>query len=242
MRQLGSYALWIGFSNLLFALVLAISTNFEVFGSAINFFKSVNYSVAVVKSDLLTVSRLQRVDNEMLASLATSHPKSGLNITRVEMTGVSVQDYDVLASDNVNPSNDVTSGPETPNSDTYALDQENKDIGPSGDVESGAASPVARQKVAPILLKDKMTGQLQIGNFKSLAMAGSVGECLNVGQSMLGDVGSSTKRLDVLVSSKQITIAKICASNGVVVISCRSQQITVSPRHFQMDDKCKSIG
>ncbi len=242
MRQFGRIALLVGFSNVVFAVLIAASVNHQSFWSGLNFFKAANRSIIVEKSDLLAVSRLQRVDNDMLASLANSPRKSGLNITRVELAGVTVEDYAALGPDSNYPVNAVTSGPETPDSETYVLDQENQNIDSGISAESAAIRPGAGQKVAPILLKDKVTGQLQIGNFKALSMVGSVDECLSVGESMLGDVGFSKNLLNILAASKQITIAKICANNGVIVISCRSQLITISPRRFQIDDKCRNVG
>ena len=242
LRQLGRYALLVGFSNLLFAFAIAFSTNHQAFWSALHFFKPVNHSIAVEKSDLLAVSRLQRVDNDMLASLAIAPSKSGLNITRVELSRITVENYEPLSLDDNYPVDGVTSGPETPDSATYALDQQIENDDPSLGVASSATAPESAQKVSPILLKDKTTGHLQIGNFKLFSMDGGIDECLKVGESMLGDVGFSKNQLNILVASKQITIGKICASNGVIVISCRSQQITISPRRFQVDDKCKNVG
>ena len=85
-------------------------------------------------------------------------------------------------------------------------------------------------RVSPILRKNPVTSMLEIGNFKSLALAGDSQECLDVGYSMLGDVNTSTDLLDVMIASDEITIAKICTSNGSVMITCRNEQIAVSPR------------
>lgn len=244
VSRFGRYALLVGFSNLVFASAIAFSTNYPSFWSAVNFFKPVNHTIAVEKSDLLAVSRLQRGDNEMMASLAMIPLKTGLNLTRVVRGAVTVLGAAELVPDSNYPMSEVTSGPETPGTDTYSLDEQDPIVEASASASgvSDKATPPARQKVAPLLFKDKSTGRLQIGNFKSMTMAGGMDECLGLGQSMLGDIGTSTKRLDVMASSKQITIAKICANNGVIVISCRGQQITVSPRRFQFNDKCKSIG
>lgn len=94
-------------------------------------------------------------------------------------------------------------------------------------------------RVSPILRKNPVTSMLEIGNFKSLALAGDSQECLDVGYSMLGDVNTSTDLLDVMIASDEITIAKICTSNGSVMITCRNEQIAVSPRRSRPDDQCQ---
>jgi hypothetical protein len=94
-------------------------------------------------------------------------------------------------------------------------------------------------RIAPILRKDGRTGQLEIGNFKSLSFVGGTSECLDMGYAMLGDTGTSNDLLEVLASTNAITIAKICAKNGSVVLTCRNEQITISPRRSRPDDKCE---
>ena len=128
----------------------------------------------------------------------------------------------------------MTSGPETPGSDTYMLDK-----------EANSSDPMATnagQHIAPILQKDPRTGHLSIGNFKAISMAGPQDECFGIGRSMLQDVGASSQQLSVVTSSKQIAIAKICAGNGSVILTCRAGQITVSPRRQRPDDNCSASG
>lgn len=94
----------------------------------------------------------------------------------------------------------------------------------------------------PILWKNPQSGKLEIGNFKSLSLVGSSDDCLDFGHSLLSDAGSSNSKLDVMISADEITIARICAVNGSVVISCRGGQISVSPRKARPDDNCTEKG
>ncbi len=128
---------------------------------------------------------------------------------------------------------EIVNGPETPANNIDAVIDGN-DLG-SG---VGVANKPNGQQVSPILVKNAVNGQLGIRNFKSFSVVGSSDECLSVARTMLQDVGISTDRLSIVTASKQITIAKICASNGAVVISCRGQHITVSPRRSRPDDDC----
>ena len=94
----------------------------------------------------------------------------------------------------------------------------------------------------PILLKNPQSGKLEIGNFKSLSVVGSSEDCLDFGHSMLSDAGSANTKLDIMIAEDEITIARICAVNGSVIISCRGGQISVSPRKSRPDDRCAEKG
>lgn len=94
----------------------------------------------------------------------------------------------------------------------------------------------------PILRKNPQSGKLEIGNFKSLSVVGSSEDCLDFGHAMLSDAGSGGTKLDVMIAADEITIARICAVNGSVIISCRSGQISVSPRKARPDDRCAERG
>src|SRR6185503_1478958 len=93
-------------------------------------------------------------------------------------------------------------------------------IAGTADDAIASAEEVGGQKSDPILRKDKKTGELEIGNFKPMSITGRTGDCLNLGYSMLDDTGSSQDLLEVMMASDQITIARICASNGSIVLTC----------------------
>lgn len=97
-------------------------------------------------------------------------------------------------------------------------------------------------RVAPILRKNPVSGKLEIGNFEPLVLSGDSEQCVNMGYSMLGDAKSSSDLLDIMIATDEITIAKICAANGSIVLTCRNDQIAVSPRPARPDDKCQRAG
>ncbi len=78
---------------------------------------------------------------------------------------------------------------------------------------------------------------VEIGNFKPVTMQGGADECLAIGQSLVGSAKGG--QLDVMVSSRQITVAKICANNGTIFLTCRGGQITISPRRARPDSRCE---
>ena len=97
-------------------------------------------------------------------------------------------------------------------------------------------------RAAPILRKSPQSGKLEIGNFKSLSIVGSPGECLDFGDALLKDAGATNEELEVVTAADEITIVRICAANGSVMITCRGGQIAVSPRKSRPDDQCARKG
>jgi hypothetical protein len=97
-------------------------------------------------------------------------------------------------------------------------------------------------RLKPILLQDPKTHKLEIGNFKSLSVVGSPQDCLDFGYSLLSGANTSNDKLDVMTAGDEITIARICAANGSVIITCRGGQIAVSPRRPRPDDHCSANG
>jgi hypothetical protein len=104
----------------------------------------------------------------------------------------------------------------------------------AAEVDSTAPADALPEGV-PAMLRASDRG-VEIGNFKSVTMQGSADECLAIGQSLTNSVKGS--QLDVMVTSSQITIAKICASNGAVFLTCRAGQISISPRRARPDSRC----
>lgn len=104
--------------------------------------------------------------------------------------------------------------------------------------EPVAAEEARGLRIGPVLRKNPQSGKLEIGSFSPLTFAGSSDECLELGQSMLEFADSSPDSLEILSSSGAITIARICAANGSVVITCRNEEITLSPRRTRPSDQC----
>ena len=240
----GWAAFWIGFSNLVFAIVLAIAANNNLTSHYMDLFRPKLWDSATP-----VPVALDKVNADLVSHDSPYDPQSkgSLNITRVPisrstftqaMSARSEVKSDQVADEAAyhltdGKEGEIVNGPETPANNIDAVIDGN-DL--ASDV--GLANQPNGQLVSPILVKNAVNGQLSIGNFKSFSVAGSSDECLSVARTMLQDVGISTDRLSIVTASKQITIAKICASNGAVVISCRGQHITMSPRRSRPDDNC----
>ena len=96
--------------------------------------------------------------------------------------------------------------------------------------------------IKPILAKNPHSGKLEIGNFKSLSLVGSSEDCLDFGRALLNDAQSAEDNLEIVAETHQISIARICAVNGSIIITCRAGQIAVSPRKSRPDDHCMDKG
>ncbi len=90
----------------------------------------------------------------------------------------------------------------------------------------------------PTLRKDAVSGMLSIGNFKTLVMSGPQQTCAEFARTMLHDIGAAPDKMTAELNTLQISIYKICAVNGLVVINCRGGKIVVSPRRARPDDHC----
>jgi hypothetical protein len=205
--------------------------NPEVIRPVANLFESHRVLSTEGVLDPLAASRSQRTNNELLLSTSRTVHKGALTMTRISLSGVSVINESSFAMNTaeVGEQAEEVSAPFENDSDTANL--------PVASTEE-AEGP----KTEPILRRDRNTGQLEIGNFKPMSVIGRTGDCLNLGYSMLEDTGSSKDFLKVIMASDQITIARICASNGSIMLSCRNNQITVSPRRARPDDKCERAG
>lgn len=103
----------------------------------------------------------------------------------------------------------------------------------SGPEEEGTAT------VGALLTMDG-AGKLRIGNYEPVTLEGSAEQCLGMGRMLLTDAGAREDELEVMARSKAITVARICAVNGSVVITCRRNQITISPRQLKPNESCGS--
>jgi hypothetical protein len=94
------------------------------------------------------------------------------------------------------------------------------------------------QSLSPVLRMNRKSGKLEIGNFETVSLTGDASQCLEMGYTLLGDAGAAQTELKLLAQSRFITMARICASNGSVVITCRSDQVTISPRKMKPNESC----
>jgi hypothetical protein len=116
---------------------------------------------------------------------------------------------------------------------------------PTADLALAAGASVDDSEVLrlkPILHKNPQNRKLEIGNFKSLSLVGSPEDCLDFGYSLLSGAGTPNDKLEVVAAADEITVARICAANGSVIITCRAGQIAVSPRRSRPDDQCAQKG
>lgn len=97
---------------------------------------------------------------------------------------------------------------------------------------------VRAMAIQPILKPPSLSGKLEIGSFKPITVSGSSDSCVDLGHSMLMEAKSSKKLLEVVIDTEAITIAKICTRNGAVFLTCRANQITISPRKSRPDNGC----
>ena len=225
--ELGRILVWAGISNLALAGFFVAGMNPDAVRPLIELVER-HVATAVVVLDPLAATRPHRTDNELLLSLSQPRRKGPLAMTRASSSRSSV----------VTQTGDAASGDST-------MDQ------PDDAAASESAGPfdialtteeVQGLKAAPILLKDQSSRQLVIGSFKPMSLIGGTTDCLEIGYSMLGDTNSANDLLEVLTASEQITVARICARNGSVVITCRNDQITVSPRRPRPGDSCGATG
>jgi hypothetical protein len=103
---------------------------------------------------------------------------------------------------------------------------------------SEAYEEVRAMAIEPILKAPAGSGRPVIGSFKAISVSGNSDSCVELGHSMLMEAKSSKALLDVMVQTDAITIAKICTKNGAVFLTCRMNQITISPRRPRPDNGC----
>ena len=220
--DIGRIALWSGLSNLMLVGVFLAAINWDRIERYVVDFGKVRETTVVKSFDPLAFARLARQDRELGRRGVQSSLKSSMPLTEIDQSNAAA-----MAADDQGDGSDFAYDAPLPASYEGSVD---------GPETPGAA--VAGTKISPIVRKDAKTGQLEIGNFKPVTLDGDATECLDMGYAMLGDTGTSNDLLDVMTATDSITIAKICAKNGSVVLSCRNQKITISPRHSRPDDNC----
>jgi hypothetical protein len=92
----------------------------------------------------------------------------------------------------------------------------------------------------PSLYFDPASGQQVIGSFKTLSFPGDHELCTDTAQSMISDAKGDQNSLHTLADTREIKVMRICAGNGAVIITCRNNQVTISPRRSRPDDGCRA--
>jgi len=222
--RLGPIILWSGISNSVLAALFIASANWPDIRHFIDRLGKPPLTTIVRAADPLAMARLSKLDRQQQVQEIQSAAKVALE----------VRGSVILANSwPSGPANDAQA--EGDGDYTSELQPASYETGGPETTENGLGT-------APIIRRNPSTGKIEIGKFQSMTMEGSTGECLDIAQSLISDAGSSPDTLDVIAASDAITIAKICARNGSVIISCRNDQITISPRHSRPDDMCQPRG
>jgi len=219
-RRIFEIVMWSSISNLVLLGCFIAGWNNEVIRSALGMGPP-RLSVAQLAVNPVMLSGHGRGDNELSTLGPQRQLKGALQITVVEQAAAETpqEAADVAEA----PLEDITSAGEG--------DFGEDEVGPEG---RGA------QSMRPVLRAGQKGGDLEIGNFETVSLEGDATECLAVGYELLSDVGAANSQLEVLASTSSIVMARICAINGSVVITCRSDQITISPRRLKPNETCAS--
>ena len=180
-------------------------------------------TVVTTTYDPLAVTRMRKSDIESYSGVVQTDGKGSLGLIRK------------VAQDNYGATQEAAISDVDAESET---DSASVEVAAARFEGMSTADNVQGMRVSPLLRTNKETGNREIGNFKSMSFSGDVAACLDMGTSMLGDVKITGEKLEVLTSSALITVAKICAANGTVILSCRNDQITISSRRSRPDDSC----
>lgn len=215
-RRVFDIVLWSSLSNLVLLGAFFVGWNFDEIRASLAHHLQADAALAQPKA-----AKPERGDNELF----TTGPQRQLK-GELQLTAVAVQKEE-------RPSAEPVEEPEAADVMT------GEDV-----VEAGFAAaetgPEAEQAqgMSPVLRMDRRIGKLEIGNFETVSMTGDSTQCLEMGYTMLGDAGAPDSSLEVLVKSKPVTMARICATNGAVIITCRANQVTISPRRLKPNESC----
>jgi len=102
--------------------------------------------------------------------------------------------------------------------------------------EIGLSLNTSRRLPASIS-RDPETGELSIGDFEAMSFPGEAGSCREIGETIMHEL-ASPKDLQVVAETELISVMRICASNGSVILSCRNGGVTISPRRLRPNDGC----
>ena len=228
-RTIGRTLFWFALLNLIAVEYLFGNLKDIDFLSRVNLFHQNVYPNSSAKSDLPARPQFQRDSANAVDVDTHDGQKGGLNVTRVPISPI-VEFPKPVETQGALDANDIPAGDIGMVNGFDPAESPDKEVNASGTA------------TGPVLRKDPATGAISIGNYKSMTIAGNQHGCLELGRSMLTDIGAPTDKLSVLMTTAQILIVKICANNGSVMITCRGGKIVVSPRRARPDDKCIRAG
>lgn len=227
-RRVFDIVLWSSLTNLTLLACFIAGWNFEQIKGYLPI-EQAAAAVAPEPADPLAASRRELQDNEVLTLGPQRQLKGPLQFTSVPTTEAPAAPAPAEASV------DAGAGQITA-ADATAVEPDQGDG--SGDVTVGPEDPAAQLSRSPVLRKGQKSGDVQIGNFATVSIPGPSSECLDTAYGLLEDAGAARDRLKVLAETKLITVARICAENGSLVVTCRSDQITISPRRLKPNETC----
>jgi hypothetical protein len=216
IRHIGNIFLWSGISNLVLAGFFLIGWSVQNIGKAVHRESPGAARLSHLRDmpQPVSGSRLQGKQDRQYPNGPQRQLKDSLSMTVV-------------------PRSDMLSG-------FMGEEPEASEAGPVAEpsfyVEGSEAG--GPQAMNPVLLRNARTGQLEIGSFETVSLDGGTDQCLALAETMLDDAGAPSSTLQVLSDSKLITIARICTSNGAIILTCRGGQVTVSPRKLKPNERC----
>jgi len=228
-RRFLDIVLWSSLTNLMLLAFFFAGWNFDALKARF-LPPPVMQALTVTNEDPLTDSRRALQDNELLTSGPQRQLKGPLQFTLVPSTP---------PEQPVQATGDATADEQSETVaavDDATAEQDQGDG--AGEMTVGPEDPAAQMVKSPVLRKAQKNGDVEIGSFTTVSLPGSSSECLDTAYGLLEDAGASRDKLKVLAESKLITVARICAANGSLVVTCRSDQITISPRRLKPNESC----
>lgn len=216
-RGVGEIVLWSALTNVILLGCFAVGWNLDRIRArfAPPLAPAAMVEIAGRTNDPLAVSRYEREDNELLTRGPQRQLKGPLQLTLLAAAEDDIPDAQPAAEDMVS---------------------EEQGDG-SGGITVGPEDPAAMVR-SPLLRKGGKIGEVVIGTFSTVSMTGSSETCLETAYGLLEDAGAGRDKLELMAQSPAITVARICASNGSLVVTCRLDQITISPRRLKPNENC----
>lgn len=220
-RRILDIVLWSSVTNAALLTCFVVGWNFDAIKARITGERMVAAAM-VSGAPAPSVLRPELQDNELLTRGLQRQLKGPLQFTLV-------------------PASTTRAAEDATNTDLASAEPEvsEQDQGDgAGDMTVGPEDPAAGLVRNPVLRKARKQGDVEIGSFTTVSLPGSSGECLDTAYALLDDAGASRDKLRVLAESSAITVARICAANGSLVVTCRMDQITISPRRLKPNESC----
>lgn len=223
-RRIFDIVLWSSISNLILLGVFVAGWNSEEIRNHVRHWLPSAVAGFAASAEPAPVLRPELQDNELLTRGPQRQLKGPLQITLVPSSEADVPQPEA-APVAVAVADDAT------------VAEPDQGDG-SGDITVGPEDPAAQLSRSPLLRRGQKSGDVEIGNFATVSLPGSSAECLDTAYSLLDDAGATRDKLKVLAESNMITVARICAANGSLVVTCRMDQITISPRRLKPNETC----